>query len=253
MVMDISKMNIKERLSQLDNNYRKLKAGAPIRGCSVIIPVFNQLGELSVTLKYLVKQNPSLRYEIIIVDDHSDKENNVVLLQAEYGMRSNIKIFRNKKNLGVAVCRNIGIVNARYDLLIFLDADMIVGKDFIKNHIKLHRAKDRAIGVGFRKHVLFNIKNKHNFSRKPSYKKDFRYYRFVPKKWAEFYRDHPQNLFGKHYYIINTTNNFLNFGYGKEIGIWTLPHMVVGSNMSVRKKYAVQVCGFNPVFKKIMV
>lgn len=250
MVMDILTKSINERLLQVNNNYLKLKPGKYIRGCSIIIPVYNQLSELKITLNHLLKQKIKLNYEIIVIDDHSNKINNVKLLEEEYLKNKHIRIYRNKKNLGVAASRNIGISNARYNLLIFLDADMVVPKSFIRNHVKLHKSKNKIIVVGFRKHKLYKINKEYNFKYPASYKSDFRYHRFIPKNWKNIYTNQSLEIFNKHYYILNQTNSFLNFGKDIKIGVWTLPHMVVGSNISIRKEFVVKVGGFDTKFKR---
>ena len=54
------------------------------------------------------------------------------------------KVFRNRKNLGAAAGRNIGIKNAKGDYILFLDDDAKVGKDTISNLVKVFEKKKKA-------------------------------------------------------------------------------------------------------------
>ena len=77
--------------------------------------------------------------EIIIVDDGSnDDTDNIIREQINsFDKKCNIKIIK-IINSGRAYARNIGVMNATYDILLFLDDDMIINKQIIESHIKLH-------------------------------------------------------------------------------------------------------------------
>lgn len=87
---------------------------------SVIIPTYNRPKELLNSLKSLTKQTYK-KFEVIIIDDHSDIDVSTVVDTKEYSFE--ISIFRNEKNMGAAVSRNVGIDNAKYDWIAFLDDD----------------------------------------------------------------------------------------------------------------------------------
>jgi glycosyltransferase involved in cell wall biosynthesis len=110
---------------------------------SVILPHFNQKEHLIQTLKALKDQTLSWsEYEIIVCDDGG---------YLEKDFDPSIKIITFPRS-GSAFARNIGIKNASGDVLIFLDADMVVQRDFIKRHIDFHHLSQKAICCGIRHH-----------------------------------------------------------------------------------------------------
>jgi glycosyltransferase involved in cell wall biosynthesis len=110
---------------------------------SVIIPTFNRKAHLLQTLDALMDQT-ALKdaYEIIVCDDGSDEKLDAV---------SGIKLLRLKKQ-GAASARNQGILQAQGEILIFLDADMVVNKDFIQKHIAFHQDHKNSLAIGLRLH-----------------------------------------------------------------------------------------------------
>lgn len=106
---------------------------------SIIIPTFNKASRLKVCLYFLSKIRTDYKMEIIIVDDGSnDDTDNIIREQINsFDKKCNIKIIK-IINSGRAYARNIGVMNATYDILLFLDDDMIINKQIIESHIKLH-------------------------------------------------------------------------------------------------------------------
>ena len=109
---------------------------------SIIIPVRDQADDLAECLRSLANLDyPEDRLEIIVVDDGSRKEvlNNIT--------SPDVRIIRQEKSLGPAACRNIGAGNARGDILAFIDADCIAGKNWLKEIIPFFQAvKVGAVG-----------------------------------------------------------------------------------------------------------
>ena len=96
---------------------------------SIIIPHFNS----PLKLKRLLQSIPNvLDIEVIIVDDRSDKDQEVYEgLILEYSKKENFK-FLNNINLpkGAGTCRNIGLENSNSKWILFADADDYFLKDF---------------------------------------------------------------------------------------------------------------------------
>ena len=103
---------------------------------SIVIPTYNRKPILEKCLVALENQKlneNTSNYEIIVVDDGSTdgtsswiKKNkakfpHVVLLQQEHG--------------GPALGRNLGVIKSKYEIIIFIDSDLIVLDDFIIRHI----------------------------------------------------------------------------------------------------------------------
>lgn len=84
---------------------------------SVIIPTYNRAGCIGDAIESVLAQT-YIDYEIIVVDDGSTDETRKVL--ERYGDR--IRYFY-QENAGVSAARNLGVRQARADLIAFLDSD----------------------------------------------------------------------------------------------------------------------------------
>ena len=103
---------------------------------SVVIPTYNRKLILEKCLKALERQtltNIVGNYEIVVVDDGSTdgtpswiRKNSeilphVVLYEQEHG--------------GPALGRNLGVMKSKYEIIIFIDSDLIVLEDFLISHV----------------------------------------------------------------------------------------------------------------------
>lgn len=98
-----------------------------IKQISVIIPVFNEEKYIAKCIESIVKQSIK-PFEIIVVDDGSI--DNTSAIAKKYG----INIFKLKHG-GTGQAKNYGASKAKGEILIFIDADMYLDKDYIKNII----------------------------------------------------------------------------------------------------------------------
>ncbi|PID27218.1 MAG: hypothetical protein CR982_06380 [Candidatus Cloacimonadota bacterium] len=88
---------------------------------SIIIPTFNREKDLKNTIDSIFScMKP---YEIIVVNDFPKRSLKPL---------NNTIIINNKSNLGAAGSRNIGAKKASGDILLFLDDDIIVRKNFVE-------------------------------------------------------------------------------------------------------------------------
>ena len=103
---------------------------------SIVIPTYNRKSILEKCLKALERQtlNDNIsNYEIVVVDDgstdgttawirnNSDILPHVVLYEQEHG--------------GPAIGRNLGVMKSKYEIIIFIDSDLIVLHDFLICHV----------------------------------------------------------------------------------------------------------------------
>jgi len=95
---------------------------------SVIIPTYNEERDISKCLESLRAQSYK-NIEIIIVDDGSM---DTTLSQIK---KFPVKVLT-QPHFGPALARNLGASKARGKILVFVDADMTFGKDFVKNLVK---------------------------------------------------------------------------------------------------------------------
>lgn len=89
---------------------------------SIVIPSYNQAEYLPDAIESALKQkNPYLNVEVIVVDDGST-DNSLAIAQSYL---DRIKIV-SQVNKGLSSARNTGIMNAKGDYILFLDADDIL-------------------------------------------------------------------------------------------------------------------------------
>ncbi|MBU0615348.1 MAG: glycosyltransferase [Nanoarchaeota archaeon] len=96
---------------------------------SVVIPTLNEEKYVGKLLSCLCSQT-FRHFEVIVVDGNSD--DGTARVVKSFSKKLTIKLVNSTKR-NVSVQRNIGVSQARFNQLLFLDADVIIGKDFIKN------------------------------------------------------------------------------------------------------------------------
>jgi len=102
---------------------------------SVIIPARNEEKNLPELLESLKHQTYKKKFEIVVVDGKSkDKTREIA---RSYGCKVIVQ-----KKLGISSARNLGWKKAKGDVLIFLEADHIIDRNFIKNVEKAFKNKE---------------------------------------------------------------------------------------------------------------
>lgn len=115
---------------------------------SLIIPVYNGGIPFQNCVKSVLEiQYPPDKLQVILVDDCST-DGTFDWLKAQ-SLPSYIIIVHHGENRGRAAARNSGIMQATGEILIFIDGDMCVSKDFIQSHINALN-KDSVVAVAGR-------------------------------------------------------------------------------------------------------
>jgi glycosyltransferase involved in cell wall biosynthesis len=106
---------------------------------SVIVPAYRRPERLGKLLRMLLQQDvPSKSYEVIVVDDGSPEP--VCSIACQYSETSEVAVrCLRKANGGPASARAFGAREARGEYLLFVDDDMLVGKDFVREHLQTQR------------------------------------------------------------------------------------------------------------------
>lgn len=120
---------------------------------SIIISTYNEESDIEKCLESLSQQTYK-EMEIIVVDDGS-RDNTVQKLQNSKTPKLQI-LKQNHKGAGAA--RNTGAREAKGDILVFVDADMTFGKDFIAKLVEPIEKGD-AIGTFSKDEYLMNKDN----------------------------------------------------------------------------------------------
>tara|TARA_Y100001970_G_scaffold260325_1_gene342277 strand:- start:7971 stop:8900 length:930 start_codon:yes stop_codon:yes gene_type:complete len=104
---------------------------------SLVIPTYNRKPILEKCLYALENQNLGKKikdYEIIVVDDGSTDGTNEWIKEN----KSNLPhvVLYEQKHGGPALGRNLGVMKAKNEIIIFIDSDLIVLNDFILRHVE---------------------------------------------------------------------------------------------------------------------
>lgn len=87
--------------------------------------------------------------EIILVDDASTDATPAL---AQYHPACKLQYIRLEENTGRSKAKNIGIHASQGDVLIILDAEMLVDSGFVERHYNYHQAEDKLIVTGCTNH-----------------------------------------------------------------------------------------------------
>jgi glycosyltransferase involved in cell wall biosynthesis len=104
---------------------------------SVVIPTYNRRPILEKCLRALERQRleaPIEGYEVVLVDDGSTDET-VAWIQAEAANYPHVRLIQQDHG-GPAAGRNRGVEQARGDVIVFIDSDLVVTETFLLSHAR---------------------------------------------------------------------------------------------------------------------
>lgn len=107
---------------------------------SIVIPVFNALESLQITLKSVINNTDNL-YEIILVDDYSDEPTRAFIdgLRLEDSLNCRLVKTRNPKHSWTNASWNIGVALATGEVIAILNSDISVSPHWDTELIKVLR------------------------------------------------------------------------------------------------------------------
>jgi glycosyltransferase involved in cell wall biosynthesis len=162
---------------------------------SVVIPTYNRLAILKQCLISLEKQQLSddkiTGYEVILVDDGSADQTLAWIAENRDGL-PHVKTFQ-QEHQGAAAARNLGVINALGDTIIFIDSDLVVTENFLQAHAdaliagEQKQKSDRLFSYGW----VINTNNFDNPTSEPYKVTDFSAAYFatgnvaIARKWLE--------------------------------------------------------------------
>ncbi len=123
----------------------------PTLPVSVIIPYYQTPAEtLARTLAALEGQTyPRELFEVVIVDDGSEPP-----LSQPRSTPLDVKVVcQERRGFGAARARNTGVRTAAYDILLFLDSDMLAEAGWMAEHARWHHAVSDALTLGVSAYV----------------------------------------------------------------------------------------------------
>lgn len=102
---------------------------------SIIIPTYNEEADIKDTLERLVGLSYKNK-EIIVVDDSTDNTPGIVKDYGKFG----VKLFHRESNEGGRCgARNLGILEAKGDIVVILNADVLLPKGFLERILPHYR------------------------------------------------------------------------------------------------------------------
>ena len=107
-----------------------------VMNVSIVIPTYNRKPILEKCLKALEKQNLNeniSNYEVIVVDDGST-DGTTYWIKDNYEVLPHVVLYEQEHG-GPALGRNLGVMKSKYEIIIFIDSDLIVLDDFIACHV----------------------------------------------------------------------------------------------------------------------
>lgn len=122
------------------NPYENLES----QGVSVLIPAHNESLHIEETIKTILESNYP-QFEIIIVDDAStdDTHEKILALSKKY---PNVRTLHFEQNRGKPTGLNYAALAANYDLLLVIDADVLLDRDSMAN-MALHFQYGPRVGA----------------------------------------------------------------------------------------------------------
>jgi glycosyltransferase involved in cell wall biosynthesis len=109
--------------------------GKPLK-ISVVMPTYNRRERCAIALKRLFDQTiPKEEYEVLVVDDGSSDGTREYL--ESLALQTNLRYLRHNHR-GRAATRNLGLRNARGELVLFVDDDVLTTPGLLEKHYEAH-------------------------------------------------------------------------------------------------------------------
>jgi glycosyltransferase involved in cell wall biosynthesis len=107
---------------------------------SVVIPTRDRQEILGCTLERLSHQDLAPdEYEILIVDDGSQRDTDSVVAQAAQSCLAEMRLVHQTPSRGPAAARNRGVREARGELVLFIGDDLWAQTDLLSTHTRFHQ------------------------------------------------------------------------------------------------------------------
>jgi GT2 family glycosyltransferase len=113
---------------------------------SIVIPTFNRRASVARLLDGLCQQTcPTEQFEVVVVDDGSTDETRAYLSsrQTPFALDVVPQLHR-----GAGAARNLGVSQAKGEIVLFLDDDVVPAPNLVERHVCDHQANPDAVVIG---------------------------------------------------------------------------------------------------------
>lgn len=149
-----------------------------LKKVSIYIPAYNAEKTIKQTINSVKNQTYQFD-EIIVIDDNSSDDTCKIINQFE-----NIKLIKNKQNMGLGYNRNLGIKTSNNEIVASIDADVVLDPEWLNTIIKNFQSEDNIMCGGKMTEKL--VENKFNAWRA----------KYYSQNWGQNDLDNPPFLFG---------------------------------------------------------
>lgn len=125
---------------------------------SIIICCYNSAKRLPETLKHIVNQHvaPDFLWEVVLVDNNSSDKTKEIAAEewSKYNTSCSFRII-SEPTPGVGWARRKGVLEARYDYVLFCDDDNWLHENYVSNAYKYITADANTVAIGGRGEPVF--------------------------------------------------------------------------------------------------
>lgn len=224
----------------------EIKKTYKIPEITIVICSHNSHSTICQTLLSIASQNFSKKeregIEILVIDDFSEIGVKNSLARYKGKLKDlNINIIRTEKNIGTQEARNMGLILARNDIVLFIDSDILLPKNYVREMAIRSKILPNAVFVSFKQNIDSSDKlNRTNLILKglesPSSIDDWRVKTILKKNKTGHIIAKSEKCLD----ILEDSNYFKNLGFGKLHGIYAIDSMLVGHNYILRKSKILQ-------------
>jgi len=137
---------------------------------SIIIPSYNSETTIEKCLDSLQNQSYQDKYEIILVDSSQDRTPDIVV--KEY---PRVKMIHLDQKTDPGAARNIGVKEAKGDLIVFIDSDCVAEQDWLERMAAAHESFYNVVGGSVSHHP-----DRDGLAARAGYISEFR--EFIPQR-----------------------------------------------------------------------
>ncbi|WP_051205632.1 glycosyltransferase family A protein [Butyrivibrio sp. FC2001] len=143
-----------------------------LNAVSIIMPTYNRANTIGRAINSVLSQSYKY-FELIVVDDGSNDGTEELIMKIR---DKRIRYIKNKKNSGACYARNVGMANANYNYIAFLDSDNVWREEYLFCRMSALLEMPDDVGGVFGTTTLVNGDNEEEFPSKEICERMVSYY-----------------------------------------------------------------------------